>query len=53
MNIEKTVVKFYKGNSLVRSEMFSSAMEAEMYISNEVITFDSYIIETGPIQDVV
>jgi hypothetical protein len=40
-------VRFFNGNTLVRSEIFSNVMEADLYIANESLTYDYYVVEIG------
>jgi hypothetical protein len=41
------LVKFFKGNVLIRTEFFSNVMEADLYIANECLTYDYYVVEEG------
>lgn len=45
--MNNVTVRFFNGNTLVRTEIFPSELEAEMYIGNETIEYEYYTIEVG------
>lgn len=50
--MKKVQVKFFKSNVLTRTEIFSNEMEADLYIANEPLEYDFYVMQIGDI-DVV
>jgi hypothetical protein len=43
--MKKVIVTFYKDTRVIRTELFSNELEAELYIANESIEYDSYTMK--------
>ena len=45
--MNNVIIKFFRGNVLSRTEIFSNEMEADLYIANESSAYDYYVVEVG------
>lgn len=45
--MNNVTVKFFRGNILIRTEIFSNVMEADLHLANECLTYDYYVVEEG------
>jgi hypothetical protein len=45
--MNNVIIKFFRGNVLSRTEIFSNEMEADLYIANESPAYDYYVVEVG------
>jgi hypothetical protein len=53
--MRQVYVYFFRGNTLVRTEIFSNEMEADLYLSSEKKTssYDYYVLEVAGEKDVI
>ena len=45
--MKKVVVRFFNGNTLIRTEIFSNELEADLYLANETVDYEFCTIEIG------
>lgn len=53
--MKKVYVYFFRGNTLIRTEIFSNEIEAELYLSveKEKSLYDYYVLEVAGEKDAI